>query len=182
MDSEEKSKPTNVNNEPSSSETSEVWNPPYGVLMLKLSFDNKGLSKTELCFVTSELPKNQDGKRVFNVFKVASADRNHKNESFVASQVFPDSILSKELVGRIPFGSHYEYKLPANDKELHEFIGYLSDHLRAKLRLNITEGKEPGLKVLVKAEKDRLIATIDKVTEELLASRRNYGRNGYRSY
>ncbi len=174
---------TSVNSKPNGPESLEVWNPPYGVLMLKLSFDPKrGLSRSELCFVVSELPKNQDGKRVFSVFRVACADRYHRNDSFVASQVFTDGILKKDLVGSIPFGSNYEYKLPANDKELHEFISYLPEHARPQLRVNITEGREPNLNVLLRTEKDRLIATINKVAEEMQASRRGYSKSGRRRF
>ncbi len=174
---------SNVNGKPNGQESSEVWNPPYGVLMLKLIFDtNRRLSRSDLCFVVSELPKTQEGKRAFNVLRVAGADRNSRNNSFVDSQLFPDNILNKELVDRILFGSHYEYKLPVKDNDLYEFIRYLPPYLRDKLRVNITEGEDPNLKVLVRAEKDRLIATINKVAEEMQASRRDYSKSGRRRF
>ena len=172
-----------VNSEPNGPESSELWNPPYGFLMLKLNFDtNRRLSRSDLCFVVSELPKTQERKRVFSVLRVAGADRNSRNNSFVDSQLFPDSILNEDLVGRIPFGSHYEYKLPVKDKDLYEFISYLPKYLRDQLRLNITEGREPNLNVLLRTEKDRLIATIDKVAEEMQASRRDYSKPGRRRF
>lgn len=172
MDSKEEPKPGNVNGEPSKPEVSEIWNPPFGVLMLKLTFDAKrSLSKTELCFVVSERPKIDEGKRSFNLFRVACADWIRKGDCFVDSRDFPDGMLNKGLVGRIPFGSHYEYKLPVNDNDLYTFVKYLPYHLRSQLRLNISEGKVPSLKVLTASEKVRLISTINKVEEDNQQSR-----------
>lgn len=175
-----KEQPTNVDLTQSKpvevqpSTEAEVWHPQIGVLMIKLTFNTSGLLRSELGFVVRELPVRDGEKRAFRVLRLATGDRRNKNESYVAFHSEDDTILNQSLVGRIPLGSHYEYLLPVTDKVLDEFVQYLSDHQRAQLRLNVTEGKEEGLKVLNIKEKSRLIASIDGAKDALIAKRRKY--------